>query len=140
MSESICSLEQPCHDGEYDIFLYSLTLGAPALTTRGFQESDFDKVVDFLDQGVQLTLEAQQKTSKFFILFLLSAKLIFHTYHTSFRYQIDMNVDKEEGGSPSMCFMWVGRGGDETGELGDHMVALVIGMRCRSFCPYLPPN
>ncbi|XP_005098438.1 serine hydroxymethyltransferase, mitochondrial [Aplysia californica] len=39
-----------------------LRLGAPALTTRGFKESDFEQVVALLDKGVQLTLEAQKTT------------------------------------------------------------------------------
>lgn len=36
-----------------------LRLGSPALTSRGFKEQDFEKVVDFIDRGVQLTLEVQ---------------------------------------------------------------------------------
>ncbi|XP_064614014.1 serine hydroxymethyltransferase, mitochondrial-like [Liolophura sinensis] len=39
-----------------------LRLGAPALTSRGFNEADFDKVVEFLDKGVQIGLEAQKST------------------------------------------------------------------------------
>ncbi|XP_039260153.1 serine hydroxymethyltransferase, cytosolic-like [Styela clava] len=37
-----------------------LRLGSPALTSRGFKEADFDKVADFIDRGIQLTLEIQQ--------------------------------------------------------------------------------
>lgn len=33
-------------------------LGTPALTTRGFLESDFDKVVDYIDKAIKLGLEA----------------------------------------------------------------------------------
>ncbi|XP_041371487.1 serine hydroxymethyltransferase, mitochondrial-like [Gigantopelta aegis] len=41
-----------------------LRLGAPALTTRGLKESDFEKVVDLLDRGVQIALDAQKQTKK----------------------------------------------------------------------------
>jgi len=34
-----------------------IRLGAPALTTRGFNEEDIGKVVEFLDKGIQLALE-----------------------------------------------------------------------------------
>jgi len=30
-------------------------MGAPALTTRGFDEEDFKKVADFVDRGVKIT-------------------------------------------------------------------------------------
>jgi len=39
-------------------------LGAPALTSRGFLESDFVKVVEFLDEAVELTRHIKSKTSK----------------------------------------------------------------------------
>ncbi|CAL1536765.1 unnamed protein product [Lymnaea stagnalis] len=39
-----------------------LRLGAPALTTRGFKEKDFERVIDLLDKGVQITVQAQQQT------------------------------------------------------------------------------
>lgn len=39
-----------------------LRLGVPALTSRDFQEKDFDQVIDFVDQGVQIAVEAQNKT------------------------------------------------------------------------------
>ena len=38
--------------------------GAPALTSRNFKEEDFVQVVEFLDQGVQIAVEAQEKTGK----------------------------------------------------------------------------
>jgi len=34
------------------------------LTSRGLNEDDFRKVMDFLDEGVHLCLEAQKHTSK----------------------------------------------------------------------------
>jgi len=39
-----------------------LRLGSPALTSRGMKEDDFRKVVDFMDQGIQITKEIQGKT------------------------------------------------------------------------------
>lgn len=36
-----------------------LRLGTPALTSRGLREHHFDKVVDLIDRGVQLTLDIQ---------------------------------------------------------------------------------
>lgn len=39
-----------------------LRLGAPALTSRNFKEEDFVKVVEFIDRGVKIALEAQKST------------------------------------------------------------------------------
>lgn len=39
-----------------------LRLGAPALTSRNFKEADFVKVVEYLDRGVKIALEAQSAT------------------------------------------------------------------------------
>lgn len=36
-----------------------IRLGSPALTTRGLQEADFAKVVQFIDRGVQIALKVQ---------------------------------------------------------------------------------
>lgn len=41
-----------------------IRLGAPALTSRGFKEADFVKVVDFLDRGVKIALDIQKKVGK----------------------------------------------------------------------------
>ena len=38
--------------------------GAPALTSRNFKEADFVKVVEYLDRGVKIALEAQSATGK----------------------------------------------------------------------------
>ncbi|KAJ8306820.1 hypothetical protein KUTeg_014904, partial [Tegillarca granosa] len=38
----------------------AMTPGAPALTSRGMKESDFVKVVEYLDRGVQIGLNAQK--------------------------------------------------------------------------------
>jgi len=37
-----------------------LRLGAPALTSRDFKENDFERVVEFIDRAVQITLEVQK--------------------------------------------------------------------------------
>ncbi|XP_035825669.1 serine hydroxymethyltransferase, mitochondrial [Aplysia californica] len=39
-----------------------LRLGAPALTTRGFRESDFVRAVELVDRGVGITLDAHRRT------------------------------------------------------------------------------
>lgn len=44
------------------IFYVDDFVGTPALTSRQFKEEDFRKVVDFIDTGVEIALEAQNKT------------------------------------------------------------------------------
>lgn len=44
-------------------FDFSFT-GAPALTSRGFKEQDFEKVIDLLDVAVNIALEAKSKSGK----------------------------------------------------------------------------
>ena len=44
--------------------LSSCFVGAPALTSRNFKEADFVKVVEYLDRGVKIALEAQSATGK----------------------------------------------------------------------------
>ncbi|XP_029647035.1 serine hydroxymethyltransferase, mitochondrial [Octopus sinensis] len=39
-----------------------IRLGTPALTSRGFKEEDFELVVDFFDQAIQLGQEVKKKT------------------------------------------------------------------------------
>ena len=41
-----------------------IRIGSPALTTRGFKENDFEKVIDFLDRAVQIALKIQEKSGK----------------------------------------------------------------------------
>jgi len=41
-----------------------IRIGSPALTTRGFKEKDFEKVVDFLDRTVKIALKIQEKSGK----------------------------------------------------------------------------
>ncbi|KAK1897725.1 Serine hydroxymethyltransferase mitochondrial [Dissostichus eleginoides] len=39
-----------------------LRLGTPALTSRQLTEADFEKVVDFIDEGIQIALDVKKKT------------------------------------------------------------------------------
>lgn len=39
-------------------------LGAPALTSRGLKEKDFEKVAEFLDRTVKMSVELQAKSGK----------------------------------------------------------------------------
>merc|ERR1712060_1015070 len=39
-------------------------IGAPAMTSRGLKEADFEQIGDFLHQGLQLALEVQSTTGK----------------------------------------------------------------------------
>ena len=46
------------------LFIPVLFAGSPALTSRGMKEAEMHIVADFMDQAIQLTIEAQKKTSK----------------------------------------------------------------------------
>jgi glycine hydroxymethyltransferase len=39
-------------------------LGAPAMTSRGFVEADFEKVVDLIDEAVAIAVEVKGRTKK----------------------------------------------------------------------------
>lgn len=41
-----------------------IRIGSPAMTTRGFKESDFVATADFIHEGVQITLEANKLIPK----------------------------------------------------------------------------
>jgi len=41
-----------------------IRLGSPAMTSRGLVESDFEKVVEFLDRSVKIAVEVQKKSGK----------------------------------------------------------------------------
>jgi len=45
-------------------------IGAPAMTSRGLKEADFEQIGEFLHQGIQLTLEIQKKSGKKLVDFL----------------------------------------------------------------------
>ncbi|XP_074500888.1 serine hydroxymethyltransferase, mitochondrial-like [Sebastes fasciatus] len=53
-----------------------LRLGTPALTSRQFKEADFEKVVEFIDEGIQIALDVKKKTGNLasFKSFLLEDK------------------------------------------------------------------
>lgn len=41
-----------------------IRMGAPALTSRGLDENDFEKVGEFFDRAVELTIQLKGKTGK----------------------------------------------------------------------------
>jgi len=43
---------------------FFFSAGVPALTSRNFKEADFVKVVEYLDRGVKIALEAQNATGR----------------------------------------------------------------------------
>ena len=45
-------------------------IGAPAMTSRGLKEADFEQIGEFLHQGLQLTLEVQKESGKKLVDFL----------------------------------------------------------------------
>lgn len=40
-----------------------IRIGSPAMTTRGFTEKEFVAVADFINEGVQITLDAKKSVS-----------------------------------------------------------------------------
>lgn len=54
------------------IFFYLLSLfaGAPALTSRQLKEADFEKVVEFIDEGIQIALDVKKKTGERISIFI----------------------------------------------------------------------
>ncbi|RIA91723.1 serine hydroxymethyltransferase-domain-containing protein [Glomus cerebriforme] len=40
-----------------------LRVGTPAMTTRGLNESDFEKIAEFIDRGVKLTIDIKEKVT-----------------------------------------------------------------------------
>jgi glycine hydroxymethyltransferase len=41
-----------------------IRVGAPAMTTRGFQEPEFVKIVDFIDRAINVAAEIQKSLPK----------------------------------------------------------------------------
>ncbi|CAM9789882.1 unnamed protein product [Chrysoparadoxa australica] len=41
-----------------------IRMGAPALSSRGFKEKDFEQVAEFFDRGVDITLKIKEETGK----------------------------------------------------------------------------
>uniref|UniRef100_G1S6F5 Serine hydroxymethyltransferase n=1 Tax=Nomascus leucogenys TaxID=61853 RepID=G1S6F5_NOMLE len=61
---SITANKNTCPGDRSAITPGGLRLGAPALTSRQFREDDFRRVVDFIDEGVDIGLEVKSKTAK----------------------------------------------------------------------------
>ncbi|XP_003476208.1 serine hydroxymethyltransferase, mitochondrial isoform X1 [Cavia porcellus] len=61
---SITANKNTCPGDRSAITPGGLRLGAPALTSRQFREDDFRRVVDFIDEGVNIGLEVKSKTAK----------------------------------------------------------------------------
>jgi len=40
-----------------------IRIGSPAMTTRGLMEKDFEKIAEFLDRAIRISLEMQEKTT-----------------------------------------------------------------------------
>lgn len=61
---SITANKNTCPGDRSAVTPGGLRLGAPALTSRQFREDDFRRVVDFIDEGVNIGLEVKRKTAK----------------------------------------------------------------------------
>lgn len=61
---SITANKNTCPGDKSALTPGGLRLGAPALTSRNFREADFEKVVDFIDEGIQIGLDVKSKTTK----------------------------------------------------------------------------
>ena len=70
-TERVCELcyitvnKNTCPGDKSALFPGGLRLGAPAMTSRGLKENDFEQIVDFLDQAAEITQYAKSKTSKY---------------------------------------------------------------------------
>ncbi|XP_069509670.1 serine hydroxymethyltransferase, mitochondrial [Ambystoma mexicanum] len=61
---SITANKNTCPGDKSALTPGGLRLGAPALTSRQFREADFEKVVNFIDEGIEIGLEVKRKTAK----------------------------------------------------------------------------
>ncbi|XP_028654541.1 serine hydroxymethyltransferase, mitochondrial isoform X1 [Erpetoichthys calabaricus] len=61
---SITANKNTCPGDKSALTPGGLRLGAPALTSRHFNEADFEKVVDFIDEGIKIALDVKKKTTK----------------------------------------------------------------------------
>ncbi|KAL0191862.1 hypothetical protein M9458_014560, partial [Cirrhinus mrigala] len=59
---SITANKNTCPGDKSALTPGGLRLGTPALTSRQFKESDFQQVVDFIDQGIKIALDVKKKT------------------------------------------------------------------------------
>lgn len=46
------------------VTFFFFSSGTPALTSRQFREADFEKVVEFIDEGIQIALDVKKKTGE----------------------------------------------------------------------------
>ncbi|KAJ1160342.1 hypothetical protein NDU88_000844 [Pleurodeles waltl] len=61
---SITANKNTCPGDKSALTPGGLRLGAPALTSRQFREADFEKVVNFIDEGIEIGLDVKKKTTK----------------------------------------------------------------------------
>ncbi|XP_072571573.1 serine hydroxymethyltransferase, mitochondrial isoform X1 [Paramormyrops kingsleyae] len=61
---SITANKNTCPGDKSALTPGGLRLGAPALTSRQFKEADFEKVVEFMDEGFKIALDVKKKTTK----------------------------------------------------------------------------
>lgn len=61
---SITANKNTCPGDKSALTPGGLRLGAPALTSRQFREADFEKVVNFIDEGIEIGLDVKKKTAK----------------------------------------------------------------------------
>ncbi|XP_054435954.1 serine hydroxymethyltransferase, mitochondrial [Pteronotus mesoamericanus] len=61
---SITANKNTCPGDRSAVTPGGLRLGAPALTSRQFREDDFRRVVEFIDEAVNIGLEVKSKTAK----------------------------------------------------------------------------
>ncbi|XP_048877777.1 serine hydroxymethyltransferase, mitochondrial [Brienomyrus brachyistius] len=61
---SITANKNTCPGDKSALTPGGLRLGAPALTSRQFKEADFEKVVEFIDEGFKIALDVKKKTTK----------------------------------------------------------------------------
>lgn len=59
---SITANKNTCPGDKSALTPGGLRLGAPALTSRQFKEADFEKVVEFIDEGIQIAQDVKKKT------------------------------------------------------------------------------
>uniref|UniRef100_A0A3P9D0K1 Serine hydroxymethyltransferase n=2 Tax=Haplochromini TaxID=319058 RepID=A0A3P9D0K1_9CICH len=59
---SITANKNTCPGDKSALTPGGLRLGAPALTSRQFKEADFEKVVELIDEGIQIALDVKKKT------------------------------------------------------------------------------
>uniref|UniRef100_A0A8C8C1V6 Serine hydroxymethyltransferase n=1 Tax=Oncorhynchus tshawytscha TaxID=74940 RepID=A0A8C8C1V6_ONCTS len=61
---SITANKNTCPGDKSALAPGGLRLGAPALTSRQFKETDFVQVVEFMDEGFKIALDVKKKTGK----------------------------------------------------------------------------